>query len=288
MYTNCKIAVLELVIRRGFETHAGYGYGYGSPFWDPSQTHTLEVDMAGFKVAEFEISHHQSNTILGENMTSHHTCTSSIQDSITWPRTLPCQPTAMQHMQYHNVSHHVSNKRHTNARNTKEVQRLRDQGVMRKCGHWAYWGIFHLISQRNRDSISSHCLMIFSTVSRVSNHSQNTILPSTELPTGHCQEHYPPGTCIITSSFTGESDAVTLSQHTNFLLFARLLLNHLKMVLSKGLLEFWVWVVESIDTFGLEWCKVHVKSCPYLPVPIEPINPFKPLIHTHGNLYPYS
>jgi len=149
-------------------------------------------------------------------------------------------------MRYYNVSHHVSDKRHANARNTKEIQRLRNWGVMHKCGHQVYRGIFHLISQRNRDGISSCCLMIFSTVSRLSNHPQNTISPSTELPTGHCQEHYQPGMCIITGSFTGESDAVTLSQHTSFLPFAGLLLNHLKMVLSKELLEFWVWVVESI------------------------------------------
>jgi len=121
----------------------------------------------------------------------------------------------------------------------------------------------------------------------LSNHSQNTILPSMELPTGHCQEHYQPGTCIITGLFTGESDEVTLSQHTSFLLFAGLLLNH-KIVLFKELPEFWVWVVESIDTFGLEWCKIHVESCPYLPIPVESTNPFKPLTHTHGNPYSYS
>jgi len=122
---------------------------------------------------------------------------------------------------------------------------------------------------------------------RLSNHPWNTISPSMELPTGHCQEHYQPGMCIISGSFTGESDAATLPKYISFPLFARLLLNHLKMLLSKRLLEFWVWVVESIDTFGLKWCKVHVESCPYPPVPIEPTNPFKPLTHTHGNLYPY-
>jgi len=67
------------------------------------------------------------------------------------------------------------------------------------------------------------------------------------------------------------------------LLFTGLLLNHLKMVLFKGLPEFWVWVVESI--FGLEWYKVHVERCPHPSVPMEPTNPPIPTgtcTHIHG------
>jgi len=48
----------HLVICRGFETHAGYRYGYGSPFWDQLQAYTSEAGMAGSEVVEFETSHH--------------------------------------------------------------------------------------------------------------------------------------------------------------------------------------------------------------------------------------
>ena len=48
-----------LVICMDFETHTGYGHGYGSLFRDPLQTCTSEVGIGGSEV-EFKPSHHQA------------------------------------------------------------------------------------------------------------------------------------------------------------------------------------------------------------------------------------